>query len=259
MAANIGFHGSSIKNGVLIAPAMQVVLGGGFGTDKVGAFADKVIKLPTKKATDALRYLLNDFEVQSTEGEYYNDYYQRLGKDYFYQLLKPLSDKEQLKADDYLDWGNTDQFKPTIGVGECAGVSLDVIGSILDEAESKVGLAKEGLIERAYADSIYNSYSAFVIGAKALLLSIDVKCNTRISIIRDFQTHFTSKGQVLILSDFESHVLQINQNEPSQEFAISYFEEAHYFIKQVLSYREAQLNESSDGEDKQVVDNYYKA
>jgi len=259
MAANIGFHGSSIKNGALVAPAMQVVLGGGFDLDHQGSFADKVIKLPTKKATDALRYLLNDFEERAVEGEYFNDYYHRLGKDHFYQLLKPLADKEQFSNTDYLDWGNTEQFKPVIGVGECAGVSLDVIGTIIDEAEERIVLAGEGLQEQAYADALYNSYSAFVIGAKALLLSIDVKCNTRIRILSDFDKHFVNAGKVFFLTSFESTVLKINENAPTKEFAETYFEQALDFLRRVKVLRENQLSASESGEEKQVVDSYYKA
>ena len=49
MAANIGFHGSSIKHGEQILPAMQVVVGGGIAPDGEGFIAEKVIKLPTKR------------------------------------------------------------------------------------------------------------------------------------------------------------------------------------------------------------------
>ncbi len=48
-AANIGFHGSSIKNGKLVLPAIQVLLGGGFNGVGEGTMGDKVIKLPTKR------------------------------------------------------------------------------------------------------------------------------------------------------------------------------------------------------------------
>lgn len=39
MAANIGFHGSSIKNGALVIPAMQVVIGGGVSPNGEGFIA----------------------------------------------------------------------------------------------------------------------------------------------------------------------------------------------------------------------------
>ena len=85
--AGIGFHGSSLKNGALVLPATQIMLGGGVTGDGLGASAERVIKVPSKKAPDALRWLLDDYEAHATDGEYYRDYYQRQGKNYFYKLL----------------------------------------------------------------------------------------------------------------------------------------------------------------------------
>ena len=48
--ANIGFQGMSIKTkDKLVAPALQVLLGGGNRGDGQGAFADKVVKVPSKE------------------------------------------------------------------------------------------------------------------------------------------------------------------------------------------------------------------
>ncbi|MEO1713175.1 MAG: nitrite/sulfite reductase, partial [Bacteroidota bacterium] len=55
MAAQIGFHGSSIKKKPLVIPAMQIVLGGGVAPDGRGFIAEKIIKLPTKRVPQALR------------------------------------------------------------------------------------------------------------------------------------------------------------------------------------------------------------
>ena len=60
--ANSGFQGMLIKSGNLVAPALQVLLGGGILGDGKGRFSDKVIKIPSKRGPDALRYLLNDFD-----------------------------------------------------------------------------------------------------------------------------------------------------------------------------------------------------
>jgi sulfite reductase (ferredoxin) len=83
MAANVGFHGSSIRLGERIAPAMQVVVGGGIAPDGRGFIAQKVIKLPTKRIPEAVRRLFDDYRERATEGEYYNDYALRQGKRYF--------------------------------------------------------------------------------------------------------------------------------------------------------------------------------
>ena len=89
MAANIGFHGSSIRVGEKIAPAMQVVVGGGIAPDGRGFIAEKVIKVPTRRVPEVVRILFEDYKAEAAEGEYYNDYAVRQGKRYFYGLLKP--------------------------------------------------------------------------------------------------------------------------------------------------------------------------
>ncbi|MBL6447303.1 HEPN domain-containing protein [Fulvivirga sp. 29W222] len=253
MIANIGFHGSSIKNGKSIIPALQVVLGGGIDEHGRGFIADKVIKLPTKKIPEAVRWLLNDFDANSEEGEYFNYYYLRQGKMYFYNLLKSLADVQSLTQDDYLDWGETEAFVPEIGTGECAGVSFDVVSTIFNDAEERLHYSGEALENGYYSDSIYHSYSTFVITAKALLLSRDVHCNTHIGIIKDFTEHFDA---LALQVDFEATVLQINQNTPEPAFAKEYHEQAKNFYQKALVLRK---DEAQDGKDKEVISNYYKA
>lgn len=255
MAANIGFHGSSIRNGQQIAPAMQVVLGGGVDQNGQGFIAEKVIKVPTKRTPDVIRYVLNDYETNANEGEYFNDYYYRQGKKYFYEILKPLGDKTTINAEEYRDWGQDHNYEQAIGVGECAGVSYDVVSTILDESAEKLGLATEALEQGLFADSIYHTYSSVVIGAKGLLLSKDVRCNTHIGIIKDFDEHFVQTGTFALDDTFQNVVTQINKKEPTPDFAKTYFETAKLFLQKLQAIRAKQLINS----DKLVVDEYYKA
>ncbi|MGB0930179.1 MAG: nitrite reductase, partial [Chitinophagales bacterium] len=257
MAANIGFHGSSIKKRPLVIPAMQIVLGGGVAENGEGFIAEKIIKLPTKRTPDALRYLLNDFEEKGQEGEYFNTYFQRLGKRYFYALLKPLADVATLEGSEYFDWGQEQEYQQAIGVGECAGVSYDVIGAIIGDAIEKVGLAKETLDQKAFADSIYHSYSSFVVGAKALLLAKEIQCNTQKNIIADFDKHYVETGEVFFETGFASRVLQINKNEPSEGFASHYLQLATDFLLAVRHIRKRQLQGA--GEDSLVLEHHYLA
>lgn len=256
MAANIGLHGSSIKKGALVVPAMQVVIGGGVDPTGKGFVAEKVIKLPTKRIPQALRVLLEDYDDQANEGEYFNDYYYRAGKRYFYSLLKPLADTETLSASDFQDWGHAENFIPEVGVGECAGVSYDMVGTIITDAQEKISEANDSLVAGEFANSIYHSYGALVIGAKALLLAKDVQCNTQISILRDFDTHYGESG-LTAEESFEAFVLQIKNHEPGEEFARAYGKQAATFVATVVATRRKQLL-AEDG-DKVVIDNYYKA
>ena len=87
----IGFQGMSINSGKLVAPALQVLLGGGRLGNGEGRFADKVIKIPSRRGPDALRYILNDFDANGN-GSTFLDYYDAKGEKYFYEFLKPLAD-----------------------------------------------------------------------------------------------------------------------------------------------------------------------
>ena len=138
------------------------------------------------------------------------------------------------------------KFETAIGVGECAGVKIDLIATLLFESQEKFGWSTEMLQKGHYADSIYHSYNVFVSTAKALLLDKGVACNTQISIINDFDKHFVADGTFVFGTDFRSHVLKMNQHEPSQEFAVQYNSEAAGFLAQAQSWREAQKALISD-------------
>ncbi len=242
--AQIGFHGSSFKNGSNVVPALQLVLGGGVLGNGEGRIADKIIKVPSKRGPAVLRTLLDDFEKNAVEGEYFNTYYDKQGKDYFYQLLKPHADNSTLVADDYIDWGHTEQFKTEIGVGECAGVLIDLVATLIFEAEEKLDWAKTSLADGLYADSIYHSYAAIISTAKALLLDRSVPTNTHHGIINDFEKHYFETNEIRLNKTFKEFVLQINQNEPSNEFAENYLKEALDFIEQAKKLRTINVSPS---------------
>jgi len=240
--ANIGYHGSSLKNGAYVLPALQVLLGGGFNGKGEGLIADKVIKIPTKRGPDSLRVLLRDFETNAFDGEYYSDYYARQGKNYFYTLLKPLADLKTVIDSDYVDWDHTEQFVTEVGVGECASVILDLVATTLTEAQEKLGWANEALAESRWADAIYHAYNTFITGAKAALMSRDVPTNTQHGIVSDFDKNFVGEnGFHEAEGDFKSLVFSINKQEPSEEFARQFITRATGFLTSVQAYREHQI------------------
>ena len=235
--AEIGFHGSSVKAEGKVVPAVQVMLGGGTVGNGVGRVAERVIKVPTKRATQVLHLLLNDFKTNHLPEENFHHYYDRLGKDHFYQLLKPLADLSNLKTTEFVDWGHEETFETAIGVGECAGVVIDLVATLLLEAEDKLTWAGEALKNKAYADAIYHGYSVFINAAKSLLLDKSINSSTQAGVIKEFDHHFVSTGEFNFGTSFSELVLQINKNEPSQQFAIQYFGEATQFLNQIKANR----------------------
>ncbi len=239
--AQIGFHGSSFKLGTNVVPALQVLLGGGTLGNGKGRISDKVIKVASKRGPDVLRKLFDDFEKNAVEGEYFNSYYDKQGKDYFYQLLKPLADNSTLSPEDFIDWGSEEKFQTAIGVGECAGVVIDLVQTLFFEAEEKLELSAEAFGNEQFGDSIYYTYAAFINGAKALLLDKEIHVNTHHGVISDFDKHFVETGEVKVRTTFKDLILQINRNEPTKQFAELYYIEAKEFLQTVKSIRETNL------------------
>ena len=235
--AHIGFQGMSIKVGNLQAPALQVLIGGGILGNGKGRFSDKLVKIPSRRGPEALRLLLNDVENNQLENENFLAYYDRRGKMYFYDLLKSLSDTTNLDKSDFIDWGHDENYVKAIGVGECAGVVIDLIATLLFESEEKLTNAKETLILNQLSDSIYHSYTALVNTAKALLTAEGIKTNTQAGIIKNFDDHFVSNNTIELSTTFAELIYQIKEEKPTKEFAKSYLTDATNFYKTVDVFR----------------------
>jgi sulfite reductase (ferredoxin) len=243
--ASIGLHGSTIKDKQgKVMPALVVLLGGGKVKNGEGIISDKIIKIPSKRGPDALRILFTDYDTNSLEGEYYHDYFKRLGRNHFYQLLKPLGDITAVLPEEYIDWGQDHNFILHTAVGECAGVIIDLVATLLYDSEDKLGWAKEAYDQGLYADSIYHSYSAFINSAKALLLGRDIKPSTQYQTISDFQKEFVDTGVFPFVGNFKEYVLRINKNEPSEAFAAKFIAESTKFMEDVAAYRAAETGEN---------------
>jgi len=236
----IGFQGMSINSGKLVAPALQVLLGGGRLGNGAGRFADKVIKVPSRRGPDALRTILNDFDANGS-GQKFLDYYDTKGEKYFYEILKPYADVTNLTEADFVDWGNADNYVKAVGVGECAGVVIDLVATLLFEAKEKLILAQESFDEKKWSDAIYHAYAGFVNGAKALLLAENQKTNHHAGIVDLFDTVFIDTNKIELNSTFKDLVYQINKNEPSEAFAKDYIAQATVFFDKIETFRAQEL------------------
>ena len=238
--AEIGFQGMSINSGKLVAPALQVLLGGGNLGNGTGRFSDKVIKIPSRRGPDALRFILNDFE-SNANGLSFLDYYDAKGEKYFYEFLKPLADLTNLTEADFVDWGNADNYVKAVGVGECAGVVIDLVATLLLEAKDKLTFAQEAFDDQQWSDAIYLAYAGFVNGAKAVLLAENQKTNHHAGIIDLFDTVFIETKKIELSSSLKDLVYQINKNESSEAFAKQYLQEAALFFQTIETYRAKDL------------------
>ncbi|PWH84325.1 nitrite reductase [Algibacter marinivivus] len=238
--ANIGFQGMTVRTpDKLIAPALQVLLGGGNQGDGNATFADKVVKVPSKRGPEALRRILNDYEANAN-GKQFVEYYQEKGEKYFYDFLNDLQDASNLTQADFIDWGEEEKYVKEIGIGECAGVVIDLIATLFFESEEKIENAKESFGNGVYSGAIYLAYQSLVNSAKALLLAENKKTNTHAGIISQFDELFIASGRIDLGTSFSEMIYQINKFAPTAEFATKYIENANEFLGKVRAFREAQ-------------------
>ncbi len=243
--ANIGFQGMSIRTPEnFVVPAVQVLLGGGNLGNGKGHFADKVVKVPSKRGPEALRRILNDYEANA-EGKTFLNYYLAQGEMYFYKLLTDLSDITSLSQDDFIDWGEAEKYKKEIGIGECAGVVIDLIATLFLESEERIENAKVSFDNEVYSDSIYHAYSSLVNSAKAMLLSENKQTNTQAGIIKQFDEVFVSSKKIVLGTPFSELIYQIKVHAPTREFAINYITSATHFLGKVKTYRAIELENNS--------------
>jgi len=239
--ANIGFQGMTVRTkDKLVAPALQVLLGGGNKGNGEGVFADKVVKVPSRRGPEALRRILNDFEINANNQKF-EDYYSEKGEKYFYNLLTDLSSIENLTQEDFIDWGSEEAYVKAIGIGECAGVVIDLIATLFLESEEKIENAEDTYSNKVYSSAIYHAYSSMVNSAKAILLAKNVKTNTQAGIIKQFDELFIETKQVNLSVSFSELIYQIRNNAPTKEFAKAYIKNAEEFLTIVKQFREQDL------------------
>ncbi len=238
--SDIGFQGMSIKVKDKIAPALQILLGGKVMGNGEGQFSDKVVKVPSKRGPRALVVLLEDFKLNGHD-DTFHAYYIRQGKSYFYELLKPLTDLTTLSADDFVDWGHNSEYIKAIGIGECAGVAIDLVTTLFFESEEKFEWAQTALDASNWSDSIYHIYTGLVNMAKALLISENKTTNTQIEIIKSFDMHFIETGQIEWKTSFTELALSLKKIPASQHFAKQYLDDARSLYQLVNQYRLKQI------------------
>lgn len=236
--AHIGFQGMTLKSNGLIAPATQILLGGGVLGNGTGRFADKLLKVPARRTPEVLRWILNDFELNREENEDFFTYYDRQTKDYFYQNLKHHSSVDHLSEEDFIDFGAKEKYVKAIGIGECAGVTIDLIQTLIFEAEEAFEWAKEALTEKRFGDATYHAYNGRIRAAKALLTSVDAKTNSHASIIESFDTYFPAFKADQSYSFLEG-IEEFKNNSSDENFAVSFLKETEKTIQWIKNSRNA--------------------
>lgn len=121
--ADIGFHGAATKGPGGQVPAYELFLGGSFeGGDP--RFGQRIkTRIPAKRAPDALKKVVADFEKNHNDSEVFKDYVLRVGNEHFEGVLAEFKEVPELNKDtldQYIDWEKTVKYILERGEGECA-------------------------------------------------------------------------------------------------------------------------------------------
>jgi sulfite reductase (ferredoxin) len=121
--ANIGFYGASIKVGEHTIPAYVAHIAGNFeGGDIVYGQRLKV-RLPAKRAPEAVERWLRFYESAREEGEEFNAFAARVGTKAFEDEVRDLAMPVEFGLETmnhFIDWNRNVPFQVIRGEGECA-------------------------------------------------------------------------------------------------------------------------------------------
>jgi sulfite reductase beta subunit-like hemoprotein len=121
--ANIGFYGASIKVGDHTLPAYVAHVGGNYENGNVVIGKRLKVRIPAKRAPEAVERWLRMYEAERNDGEEFNDFVNRVDtirfEDEVRELALPVEfSLESMNA--FIDWDRDRPFVVERGEGECA-------------------------------------------------------------------------------------------------------------------------------------------
>ena len=188
--ASIGFHGGAKKLNGILTPHYEVLLGGRVTEDKA-IFGTSVIKIPAKNAPEAMKTSIKDYKNNKQGEESFGEYFDRMGKAHFRELLDPLKtlpDIEQ-SPESYIDYGSTQKFSlEDRGQGECAGAVTDMITDRISEAERAQFQGKLSLEKKNVKETGDHARRSVIASARALLVTEGMDFNDDWECLKKFQS-----------------------------------------------------------------------
>ncbi|MEJ6624599.1 MAG: nitrite reductase, partial [Flavobacteriaceae bacterium] len=142
--------------------------------------------------------------------------------------------------EDFIDWGNEVKYEKAIGIGECAGVTIDLIQTLLFEAEEAYSWALSALEQNRFSDAVYHAYNGRIRAAKALLTSVQAKTNSHASIIEGFDEHFPAYAKTFDES-FKRGIQEFTSQSADRAFAEEFVQKTLNTIAWIKKERDEQL------------------
>jgi sulfite reductase beta subunit-like hemoprotein len=121
--ANIGFYGASIKVGEHTIPAYVAHLAGQYEGGQVAMGERLKVRLPAKRVPEAVERWIRHYEENRNDGEPFNEFVTRAGKESFEEAVKDLAMPIEFSLENmnhFIDWTRKEPFQVVRGEGECA-------------------------------------------------------------------------------------------------------------------------------------------
>jgi sulfite reductase beta subunit-like hemoprotein len=121
--ANIGFYGASIRAGDHTIPAYVAHIGGNYEDGDIVYGQRLKVRLPAKRAPEAVERWIRLYEAGREEGEVFNAFAARVGAETFEDAVRDLAMPVEFgleTMDQFIDWSKNAPFVVQRGEGECA-------------------------------------------------------------------------------------------------------------------------------------------
>ena len=121
--ATIGFHGAAMKVGDQQLPAYHVFMGGDYGNGEMRLATQLKVRLPAKRAPEAVERFVRVYERDRRSGEAFLAFFDRVGGKPFEDAIRDLTLPGEFTDDNkgmFIDWGKLELYQLQRGEGECA-------------------------------------------------------------------------------------------------------------------------------------------
>lgn len=200
---DIGWFGASRMKDGRPAPHYMLLLGGHVGgkaRDGVlgSGFGKAVTRLPASKVAEATARLVKAYLEESQAGEGFGEFYLRLGnkrpKDMLADLLELPGPEDAPEL--YRDMGQDDDFIVERGIGECAGMPVELSDFLLTEGEREAAEALSAFADGDEKSARDHAVRAFTAGARALLSTEGLNTVADEELEQQFRTRFYDAGRI---------------------------------------------------------------
>jgi sulfite reductase (ferredoxin) len=196
--AGIGFHGVGKKVNGKLTPHYQLHLGGQVNAE-TSALGRSKLKVPAKNIPAATMELIRLFREDRLEGEGFNPFVERVGREALCAKLERFTQIPGLTEgpEYYRDWKDDRDFSlDDLGPGECAGTVIDMIEHYLRTGNQSLEKAALSFSRGQYEETITVIKSGVMVTCRALLIPFGVDSPHEEEILKEFQHKVVEQGIV---------------------------------------------------------------